>query len=193
MADKVKTLEEAAELVPDGATVAHRRAVDERHADGVRARADPARRARTSRWCRSSTAWRSTGWSPRAASRRVIAGLVSFEGFGLAPAFRAAVQSGRDGAGGVQRAHADLRAAGRSLQAAVHPDQGRPRHRHARRCTPTRPGSRQTRRPGSPTSRARRCRRRRRSCTPMPPTSWATCASTRSWSGWTTRSSRRPP
>ena len=63
---------------------------------------------------------------------QVISGLVSLEGFGLAPRVprRGPVRRGRDR--GVQRAHADLPAAGRGLRPAVRPDEGRARDRHAR-------------------------------------------------------------
>ncbi len=94
MADKVKTLEEAAELVPDGATIA---------IGGLSMNATPMAfvRALIRRGAKDLTLvpivnGMAVDWLVAAGCvSRVIAGLVSFEGFGLAPAFRAAVQSGQ--------------------------------------------------------------------------------------------------
>lgn len=91
--DTVRTLEEAAELVPDGATVA---------IGGLSMNATPMAFVRelVRRQVRDLTLvpivngmavdWLIAG----GCVRRVVAGLVSFEGFGLAPNFRRAVQSG---------------------------------------------------------------------------------------------------
>lgn len=91
--DKVMGLDEAAEMVPDGATVA---------IGGLSMNATPMAFVRTlaRRGVRDLTLvpivnGMAVDWLVAAGCvKRVVAGLVSFEGFGLAPAFRAAVQSG---------------------------------------------------------------------------------------------------
>lgn len=91
--DKLRSLEEAAEMVPDGATIA---------IGGLSMNATPMAfiRALMRRGVRDLTLvaivnGMAVDWLVAAGCvRRVVAGLVSFEGFGLAPAFRAAVQSG---------------------------------------------------------------------------------------------------
>lgn len=91
--DKVRSVEDAAEMVPDGATIA---------IGGLSMNATPMAfvRALVRRGVRDLTLvaivnGMAVDWLVAAGCvRRVVAGLVSFEGFGLAPAFRAAVQSG---------------------------------------------------------------------------------------------------
>lgn len=91
--DKLRTLEEAAEMVPDGATIA---------IGGLSMNATPMAfvRALIRRGARDLTLvaivnGMAVDWLVAAGCvRRVVSGLVSLEGFGLAPAFRAAVQSG---------------------------------------------------------------------------------------------------
>lgn len=91
--DKVHSLEEAAEMVPDGATVA---------LGGLSMNATPMAfvRALVHRGAKDLTLvpivnGMAVDWLVAAGCvERVVAGLVSFEGFGLAPAFRAAVQAG---------------------------------------------------------------------------------------------------
>lgn len=92
MTDKLRSLEDAAEMVPDGATVG---------LGGLSCNSTPMAfvRALIRRRVRDLTLvaivngmavdWLVAG----GCVRRVVAGLVSLEGFGLAPAFRAAVQS----------------------------------------------------------------------------------------------------
>lgn len=112
--DKLRSLEEASEMVPDGATVA---------IGGLSMNATPMAfvRALIRRGARDLTLVAITGgmavdWLVAAGCvRRVVAGLVSLEGFGLAPAFRAAVQAGE-----VEFAeHSELLLIAR-LQAAAH-------------------------------------------------------------------------
>ena len=124
--------------------------------------------------------------------RSVVSGLVSLEGFGLAPRFRAAVQATRGRDRGVQRAHPDLPAPGRGLPDPVHADEGGPRHRHARAPPRDDPRANRPRDRRAATSPARRSRSTSRSSTPRPPTRAATCGSIRSSSGWTPSSSRPP-
>lgn len=91
--NKVRSLEDAADMVPDGATIA---------LGGLSMNATPMAfvRALIRRGARDLTVvpivnGMAVDWLVAAGCvKRVIAGLVSFEGFGLAPAFRAAVQSG---------------------------------------------------------------------------------------------------
>ena len=90
--------------------------------------------------------------------RSVVSGLVSLEGFGLAPRFRAAVQATRGRDRGVQRAHTDLPAPGRGLPASR---TCRRRRASAPTCspsTPRRPASKPTRTTGEPYV----------ACTPLP-------------------------
>lgn len=94
MTDKIRSLEDAAEMVPDGATLA---------IGGLSMNVTPMAfvRALIRRRVKDLTLvaivnGMAVDWLVAAGCvRRVVAGLVSFEGFGLAPAFRAAVQSGR--------------------------------------------------------------------------------------------------
>lgn len=91
--DKLRTLDEAAELVPDGATVAF---------GGLSMNSTPMAfaRALVRRGAKDLTLVAIVNgmvvdWLVAAGCvRTVVSGLVSFEGFGLAPNFRAAVQSG---------------------------------------------------------------------------------------------------
>lgn len=91
--DKVTTLDQAAESVPDGATVA---------IGGLSMNATPMAfvRALVRRGAKDLTLvpivnGMAVDWLVAAGCvSRIISGLISFEGFGLAPAFRAAVQSG---------------------------------------------------------------------------------------------------
>jgi glutaconate CoA-transferase subunit A len=91
---KLRTLEEAAELVPDGATIG---------VGGLSMNGAPMAFVRTLARRRvedltvvALVAGMPIEWLVAAGCvRRVVSGLVSLEGFGLAPRFRAAVQAGR--------------------------------------------------------------------------------------------------
>ena len=188
---KLRTLEEAAETIADGSTIA---------IGGLSMNSVPMAFIRTlaRRKVRDLTVVAIVHGMPiewlvaAGCVRSVVSGLVSLEGFGLAPRFRAAVQARRGRDRGVQRAHPDLPAPGRRLPDPVHADEGGARHRHARPPPRDDPRADRPRDRRASTSPARRSRSTSRSSTPRPPTRAATSASTRSSSGWTPSSSRRP-
>ena len=160
---KLRTLEEAAETIADGSTIA---------IGGLSMNSVPMAFIRTlaRRKVRDLTVVAIVHGMPiewlvaAGCVRSVVSGLVSLEGFGLAPALPGRGPGARDRDRGVQRAHPDLPAPGRCLPHPVHADEGGARHRHARRSTPRRPGRRSMPRPATITSPARRSRSTSRSC-----------------------------